>query len=310
MLRPKDEYFDTNRFKVNVQGADTEWCFRVYPNGFEKDKRVAIYPCLAKGPFPITAEYYLHILDRDGQKRASVIRLNTFKSFGFGRGWGILHDKLISPENGYLQDDTLNVLFDLRVLGKEISSSGSSKLEVSGDGSKEALKKISASFNMEKLSDFVVKCGAKEFKCHKLILACGSPVFEAMIMSNMKEGNESELNIDDFDEDTIESLLRYIYFDKVASLDKQAESLLAAADKYDLAGLKAVCEWNLAQRVNVDNAIDLLLLADMHNATELKRFILEYISGSGAAITQKRENFEKLENNPELLEEIFLKSTL
>ena len=133
---------------------------------------------------------------------------------------------------------------------------------------------------------------------------CRSSVLKAMIMSNMKESKESRLVIDDFDEDTIESLLKYLYSGKVASLDKQARDLLVAAEKYDLAGLKAICEGNLAQHVNLENAIDLILLADMHNATGLKNYILKYVSGSGTAITKKRENIEKLKNNPEIMAEL------
>jgi len=308
MRDPNNEYVKTNQFKVNVQGEDTEWYLTVYPNGdcAETVNHVSIYLHLAEGNVPITAKYALHVEGKNGKATRSLVY--TFAEFeGFGLEYFISHDELNIPELGYLENDTLNLHLDMCVLGKESSASGSSKLMAPGVDLQEDM---STTFNMEEFSDFVVQCGGKEFKCHKVTLACRSPVFKAMIMSNMKESKESKLIIDDFDEDTIEGLLRYIYSGKVASLDKQAKSLLAAAEKYDVAGLKAICEGNLAQRVNLDNAIDLLLLADTYNATGLKNYILTYVSGSGAAITQKQENVAKLVNNPGIMAELFSKSTL
>ena len=306
MSRPNGEFFDTKSFTVNVNGAATEWHLRVYPNGRSTDdvNHVSLFLHLGKGTLPIRAQGFVNIVGKNRRQAGDFVKSFT-ENTGCGHSKFISHAELNNPELGLLQNDTLNILVDLCVLGKETSSVGSSELTVPDVN---VVPDISATFNMEEFSDFVVKCGGKKFKCHKVTLACRSPVFNAMIMSNMRESNESEMSIDDFDEDTIESLLKYIYFDKVASLDKQAESLLAAADKYDLAGLKAICEGNLAQRVNLENAVDLILLADMHNAASLKNYILKYISGSVAAISQKRENIVKLAKNPDLMAELFSKS--
>ena len=37
MLMPNTKFFDIKQFKVNVQGADTEWYLSVYPNGETTD---------------------------------------------------------------------------------------------------------------------------------------------------------------------------------------------------------------------------------------------------------------------------------
>ena len=58
------------------------------------------------------------------------------------------------------------------MLGEESTSIGSGELEVLEDNAKEAMQDISTTFNTGEFSDFVVKCGSKEFNCHKVVHAC------------------------------------------------------------------------------------------------------------------------------------------
>ena len=93
-------------------------------------------------------------------------------------------------------------------------------------------------FENPKFSDCVVECNGKEFPCHKCILACGSEVFSAALTSGMVEEKESRITIPDFDALTVEGLLRFIYGGSVECLKEKAQELLAAADKYNVKGLK------------------------------------------------------------------------
>ena len=56
------------------------------------------------------------------------------------------------------------------------------------------------------------------------------------------------------------------------------EELLAAADKYDLVVLKKMCETVLFSSLTVENAVDLLVLADMHCASQLKAHVIQFIT--------------------------------
>ena len=56
--------------------------------------------------------------------------------------------------------------------------------------------------------------------------------------------------------------------------------------------------------MDVENALDLLVLADVHNAKLLKEHLMSYLSGLRMEITQKKENMEKLRNNPELMADL------
>ena len=126
-------------------------------------------------------------------------------------------------------------------------------------------------------SDLTIDVKGKKFKAHKLILVARSPVFEAMFLSDLIEGSSNTLTIDDIEPDVFEELLSFLYTDYVKNLKPFAAELLAVADKYMLQGLKAKCGTSLARNIHVLNCCEMLLLADLHSALELKRYALEFI---------------------------------
>ncbi|CAG5075203.1 Similar to spopla: Speckle-type POZ protein-like A (Danio rerio) [Cotesia congregata] len=73
---------------------------------------------------------------------------------------------------------------------------------------------------------------------------------------------------------------RYIYTDEVEDLDIFAERLLEASDKYQLQGLQEICEDFLAKTISIENAIRILILADRHNATRLKKGVINYVANN------------------------------
>lgn len=78
--------------------------------------------------------------------------------------------------------------------------------------------------------------------CHRLILAMASPVFEAMFYGEMAEKDGQPIPILDIRPDAFQSLLVYIYTDKieVETVDKACE-LCYAAKKYMLWHLVETC---------------------------------------------------------------------
>jgi speckle-type POZ protein len=65
-------------------------------------------------------------------------------------------------------------------------------------------------------------------------------------------------------------LVRYIYAGKIENLNTRSPRLLEAADKYQLSELKEICEEMLCSSLTVDTCLECLVLADMHNAADLK----------------------------------------
>ena len=148
-------------------------------------------------------------------------------------------------------------------------------------------------------------CG-KEFKAHKNILSARSPVFKAMFRHDTKEHKENRVQIADCNPDTVEEMLQFIYTGEAPRLKEMAHSLFVIADKYQLERLKKMCEGALWEKLDVQNAVDTLLLAITHDLVELKRSCIQFITTHISKV-MKTEGWGKLKamNACEILTEIF-----
>ena len=162
-------------------------------------------------------------------------------------------------------------------------------------------------FNEKLFADVTIKCGYTEFKAHKAILASQSPVFRRMLESDMKEQRTNVVEISDVDQAVISDMLAYIYTGCAPNLDTLVKDLLKVADKYELSELFAMCEDKLKADMKVANVIELLILADMHNASRLKGTCLNYIRQNSAAVlntSQWKELKKNCDRHASLLVEI------
>lgn len=94
----------------------------------------------------------------------------------------------------------------------------------------------------------------------------------------MIECKSNRVLIEDVEADVMSEVLRFIYTDKANGIDKMADLLLAAADKYALERLKALCEEALCNNLDTENVADTLVLADLHCANQLKMQAIEFIN--------------------------------
>ncbi|CAL1293286.1 unnamed protein product [Larinioides sclopetarius] len=116
------------------------------------------------------------------------------------------------------------------------------------------------------------------FLAHKAVLCARSPVFKRMFTSDMREKTDECVNIPDLDDDTVRRMLHFLYTDTIEDLQWEgAKDLYFAADKYEIFSLKQKCASFLKHNLQTSNCCDLLLLADMHNDSDLKTFVLDHI---------------------------------
>ncbi|KAF2985049.1 hypothetical protein EK904_012648 [Melospiza melodia maxima] len=105
-----------------------------------------------------------------------------------------------------------------------------------------------------------------------------SPVFNAMFEHEMEESKKNRVEINDVDPEVFKEMMRFIYTGKAPNLEKMADNLLAAADKYALERLKVMCEEALCSNLSVENVADILILADLHSAEQLKAQAIDFIN--------------------------------
>lgn len=261
-----------------------EWCLRAYPKGYVKEVSdyMSLYLVLASSNrVEVLTKFELSILNTQGEKMHTMDSEKVDK-FIPGGVWGfrkfVKLDFLLNKDHGLLADDNLTLLCEGTFAEDRVNLSGpSGELKPELPESK-ICEDFGALFETQKFSDVTLSVGGKDLLVHKLILAARSPVFAAMFKHEMAESKQNRVTIQDVDYDVLREMLMYIYTGKSPNLESMAEDLLALADKYDLGGLKAMCETVLCSSITVENAANLLVLADMHCAKQLRTQIIHYIS--------------------------------
>ncbi|XP_011871171.1 PREDICTED: speckle-type POZ protein-like [Vollenhovia emeryi] len=166
------------------------------------------------------------------------------------------------------------------------------------------LNNLGLLFEDQQFCDVTFAVRGKEFQAHKVILAAQSPVFSAMFGHEMKERETNRVDITDMDPEVWREMVRFIYTGKVANLKEMANDLLTAADKYGVERLKKMCEWALVKKLNVENATEIFILADLHDAPQLKAHVMDFVVTFAKDVIDT-ESFQSMANSyPHLTKEI------
>lgn len=86
-----------------------------------------------------------------------------------------------------------------------------------------------------RFTDIEVHCGETHFQLHRAVLSAASPVFAAMLESDMTESRTQKIVISDFDARSLEQCLEYIYTGNVA--EGTGCEVVVLGHKYDIPGL-------------------------------------------------------------------------
>ena len=160
---------------------------------------------------------------------------------------------------------------------------------------------IGAMFENKDFCDVKLTVGRKDFHAHKNVLVARSSVFAAMFKHEMIGEITNTVHIIDIDYQVFEEVLRFLYTGKISSLTiEMATDLLIAAAKYNLNRLKIICEVFIGEKLTTNNAIAILILADMHNSTLLKKTALEFISAHMNEVMKTSEYESMVESRPDL----------
>ncbi|XP_057340094.1 speckle-type POZ protein B-like [Microplitis mediator] len=225
--------------------------------------------------YEVRTEYSFYILNNEKKK---VNYLKLIQKFKFQDGWGVPFIKkqgLLAKKNELLPDDILTIGIELTVFDDPVEVSATvpineSKATMARDY--EELYKSKMGFDIELIVE------EEKFQAHKLVLMARSSVFRAMLTTDMRENREKTVTIKDMKSEVFKKTLEFIYTDKVDDLDSFAEQLLEAADRFHIPTLKEVCVESLCESVTINNACRLLVVAHLHNATEMVEYISKFIA--------------------------------
>jgi speckle-type POZ protein len=129
-------------------------------------------------------------------------------------------------------------------------------------------------FNTKIFSDVTLTCSdGKDLQAHRFALYFGSSVFKKMIEADVM----NSIVIDDINSGAMTEILRYIYTEKVNNINDYAAELMYGAKKYELKGLKELCESEIADNLTDENVVNYFLLAEKYDAKDLMSRCIEFI---------------------------------
>jgi hypothetical protein len=111
-------------------------------------------------------------------------------------------------------------------------------------------------------TDAKIICEGQTFKCHKTILALKSNVFQTMLyMTEFSEKISGTIHIEDFNAKTMNTMLKYMYQNKITYKEATDLNLIVAANKYNIVDLVLKCEKIISLTMSMTNILDVLAVS-------------------------------------------------
>ncbi|XP_051230365.1 BTB/POZ and MATH domain-containing protein 3-like [Lolium perenne] len=302
------------------------WYLNFYLNGrwFTRYTSVGLFLDSAEAE-DVKGKFTLSVLDKNGEPAVPsvsytdpvrILRSETAFHAGFVKMAGL-------EESVHVKDDCLTIMCVITVM-KDIPMSEETTVDrfvvVPPSNLHQHLGDLLKS---EDAADVTFQVGERRFYAHRAVLAARSSVFKAGLLGAMKENSAgSIIEIRDMEADVFKSLLNFIYTDSVphalqiASNNRKslrdvvmAGHLLVAADMYDIARLKLICEKKLCNHIDSDMVATTLTLAEQHGFHDLKDACLRFLaSPSNLEAMMASDGFAHLKSScPSVLKELIVR---
>ena len=126
-------------------------------------------------------------------------------------------------------------------------------------------------------ADLTINCDSETFRVHKYFLCSKSPVFSAMLNSDMREAREGEINIRDMNSDTLSSMIHYIYTGELADgwQDLDIQEAAMASDMYHLSGwMELFCSALKTEEVTAEKAAEMIIAGSRYKDSVARELTL------------------------------------
>ncbi|KAL0459063.1 UNVERIFIED_CONTAM: BTB/POZ and MATH domain-containing protein 4 [Sesamum latifolium] len=306
-----------------------KWAIYFYPDGKNPEDNstyVSVFIALASEGTDVRALFELTLVDQSGKGKHKVhshfdrsLESGPYTLKYRGSMWGYkrFFRRAMLETSDYLKDDCLKINCTVGVVVSAIDCSRLHSIQVPDSD-------IGSDFgmlleNMEG-SDIIFNVAGEKFHAHKLVLAARSSIFLSELFEGL-DSDEQEIMVPDMEPKVFEAMLQFIYRDELVEDELVASSssssplitdtitakLLAAADRYDLARLRRVCESRLCKDISVNSVSQTLALAERFHAAELKAICLRFAAENLAAV-MRSDGFEYLKESCPALQSEILKT--
>uniref|UniRef100_A0A3B4BKQ0 BTB domain-containing protein n=1 Tax=Periophthalmus magnuspinnatus TaxID=409849 RepID=A0A3B4BKQ0_9GOBI len=134
----------------------------------------------------------------------------------------------------------------------------------------------------------------KFFAAHRAVLAAASHFFSLMFTTKMMEYTSQEVELGGAEPTIIELLIEFIYTAKISVNSNNVQSLLDAANQYQIEPVKTMCVEFLKEQIDATNCLGISALADYMNCEELKTVAEDFVLLNFTEV-YKQEEFLQLD---------------
>uniref|UniRef100_A0A8U7NPW2 Uncharacterized protein n=1 Tax=Corvus moneduloides TaxID=1196302 RepID=A0A8U7NPW2_CORMO len=138
--------------------------------------------------------------------------------------------------------------------------------------------------------DVIISVDGVEFKAHKLILSCCSIYFRTLF-TNWDSADKMVYQIPGISAEMMGLIINYAYTRTVPITEDNVESLLAAADQFNVMGIVSLCCEFLSSRLCFENCIGICRLTDYYHCPDLRAAACVYILHHFEEVSQVSEEF-------------------
>ncbi|CAA7061938.1 unnamed protein product [Microthlaspi erraticum] len=303
------------------------WAIYFYPDGKSPEDNsayVSLFIALASEGADVRALFELTLVDQsDNGKhkihthfgRALESGPYTLKYRGSMWGYKRFFRRTSLESSDYLKDNRLLVRCRVGVVKSRTEGPRSCSIPVPVSNLGQQLGNLLES---GKGCDVTFEVDGETFAAHKLVLATRSPVFKAQLFGPLKDRNTEFVVIEDMEAPIFKVLLHFIYWDELPDMQELigtdsksastlvAQHLLAAADRYAIERLKAICESQLCEGIAINTVATTLALAEQHHCSQLKAVCLKFVAlPENLKAVMQTDGFDYLKKScPSLLTEL------
>jgi len=314
-------------FTVPVCGVGTEWFISIYPKGTaihgrgEQATYIHLHHSPPNGYRGSDAEYSMSFRTDTGywpedhqSCRKGIRTTEEWRKGGYGYMKMCSYDDLTHM---YVDDLSVTSVGDSMssvtvMVKRKLVIAIWLKIAVPVEDIKrcdEFINDIQSMLEMKNFSDVVLRCGGKDFQCHKVILSARSDVLKTMLEQDMKEANENVIEVVDTTPDIVSLLIDHIYTGRVPESSKMkllAPEILHIAVKYNLPSLISICEDTMLSELNCNNAIKTFIYIDRYSpASKLREQVLKFLCRNAADLVGEGDWSDFIRQYPELATEMF-----
>ncbi|ESQ41907.1 hypothetical protein EUTSA_v10013699mg [Eutrema salsugineum] len=304
------------------------WSIYFYPDGKSPEDNsayVSLFIALASEGADVRALFELTLVDQSGNGKHKVhshfgreLESGPYTLKYRGSMWGYkrFFRRSSLESSDYLKDNSLLVRCRVGVVKSRTEGPRNYNIPVPVSNLGQQLGNLLES---GKGCDVTFEVDGETFAAHKLVLATRSPVFRAQLFGPLRDRNTERIVIEDMESPIFKVLLHFIYWDELPDMqelmggvDSQsastlvAQHLLAAADRYALERLKAICESKLCEGIATKTVATTLALAEQHHCFQLKGVCLKFVAlPENLKAVMQTDGFDYLKKScPSLLTEL------